>query len=393
MRTLMLLDIDCFFASVEMARHPELRGRPLCVGGRRGERGIVVCPNYEARAYGVQAAMPLRTAERMLPPGALFLPGNRTLYSEYSERVMETVESFTPDVEQVSVDEAYLDVSGCLHLWRDVEEMALALKERVAAVCGLTVSIGVASSRICAKIAAGLGKPNGLVVVPAGGEKEFLVPLPVDVVPGIGPKTRQELNARGIRTVGDLLAPAWGRETPVGRHLAAAIEGRQDPHVSSDRIEHSLSRETTFGKDTSDRDLLTSTLYYLLERCCKTLRKRQQQALTVAVKVRSADFTTLQKQTTLRLPTAQEEDLFGCVRTLLPALLPPQQLVRLVGVRVSHLVPTEGTQMALGMDTSERREALHQRLDALQEKHGYRSIHWGITHALKERNRGETRDG
>ena len=152
MRTIMLLDLDCFFASVEMALHPELRGVPLCVGGLRGERGIVACPNYEARRYGVRTAMPLRTAERLLPPEAQFVRGHHKLYGEYSERVMKILEDFTPDVEQVSVDEAYMDVTGCLHLWGgDPVRMAAAMKERIRNECGLTVSIGVAHARGCAR--------------------------------------------------------------------------------------------------------------------------------------------------------------------------------------------------------------------------------------------------
>jgi DNA polymerase IV len=385
MRTIFLLDIDCFFASVEMARQPELRGKPLCVGGRRGDRGIVACPNYEARAYGVKTAMPLRTAERMLPRNAVFLPGNHALYGEYSDRVMEMLEEFTPDVEQVSVDEAYMDVTGCLHFWRDAQQMAGAMKERIRSACGLSVSIGIASNKVCAKIAAGLKKPDGLVTVPPGGEREFLAPLPVEVVPGIGPKTRPKLNAEGIMTVGDLLASARGRETHVGQYLTAVIEGRHESILRDDRVEQSMSRDTTFGKDTADREFITATLYYLAERCCKALRKRRQQASTVTVKVRYADFTTVQKQTTHRLPTSQEEDMFRIARALLGQMLLPGRMVRLVGVKVSHLSPAagEGSQLELGVATSEKLGVLHNRLDVLQEKHGYRTIHWGITHPLE----------
>jgi DNA polymerase-4 len=136
-RTIVLLDIDCFFASVEMALHPELRGKPLCIGGHRGDRGIVACPNYEARAYGVKTAMPLRTASKLLPPDAAFLPGSHRRYGEYSERVMKLLYDFTPDIEQVSIDEAYMDVTGCLHFW---------MKERIWKECGLGVSIGIASN-------------------------------------------------------------------------------------------------------------------------------------------------------------------------------------------------------------------------------------------------------
>jgi DNA polymerase-4 len=384
MRTIFLLDIDCFFASVEMALHPELRGKPLCVGGRRGDRGIVACPNYEARAYGVRTAMPLRTAERLLPADAVFLRGNHRLYGEYSDRVMGLLEEFTPDIEQVSIDEAYMDVTGCLHLWRDAEQMALAMKERIRAACAFTVSIGIASNKLCAKIAAGLRKPDGLVVVPAGAERDFLTPLPVGAVPGIGRKTEGRLNARGIVTVSDLLASPGERETSIGHYLTAVIEGRHETIMHVDRVEQSISRDTTFGEDTADAATIAATLYALIERCCKTLRKRQQQASTVTVKVRSADFVTLQKQVSLHLPMAYEEEFFRVALPLLTSLLPADQKIRLVGIKASHLSPVEGagSQMTLGVATSEKLGVLHRQLDALQEKHGEKCIHWGIIHAV-----------
>lgn len=330
--------------------------------------------------------MPLRTAERLLPPEAVFLRGNHRLYGEYSDRVMAILESFTPDVEQVSVDEAYLDVTGCLHFWPGPEAMGAAMKERIRRECNLTVSIGIASNKLCAKIAAGLKKPDGLLMVVPGTEREFLLPLPVETIPGVGKKTQPRLNARGIRTVADLLDSRWGRESSLGRYLTEVMEGRYASHPGHDRhetIEHSISRDTTFAHDTSDRATVTAMLYYLAERCCKTLRKRKELASTVTVKVRFADFTTVQKQVTLRSPSAREEEIFGSARALLAQLLPPGRRCRLVGVKVSHLTPEEGTQMELEILTPDRRGTLHRRLDELQEKHGYGSIHWGITHSLR----------
>jgi DNA polymerase-4 len=386
MRTIMLLDLDCFFASVEMALHPELRDVPLCVGGLRGERGIVTCPNYEARKYGVRTAMPVRTAERLLPPEAQFVHGHHRLYGEYSDRVMEILESFTPDVEQVSIDEAYMDVTGCLHFWGgDPARMANAMKERIRSECGLTVSIGVARARMCAKIAAGARKPDGLVVVPPGGEEEFLAPLPVDVIPGIGPKTLDVMLARGIATVGDLLRQARAGRSHIGQHVLERMIGAGE-EVRRDRHEHSMSRDTTFNEDTNDGGRILSTLYYLAERCCKALRADDQCAGTVTVKVRFANFHTVQKQATLDAPTANEEDVFRSARRLLGLVLPPGRMVRLVGVKVSHLVPAGDAtgELEFGRRSSERLRHLHRKLDALQEKHGYQSIQWGITYALRD---------
>lgn len=396
MRTIFLVDIDCFFASVEMALHPELRGKPLCIGG--GERGIVVCPNYEARAYGVRTAMPRRMAERLLPPDAVFLPGNHRLYSEYSGRVMNILEDFTPDIEQVSVDEAYMDVTGCLHLWgHHPRRMAEAMKERIRRECGLSVSIGIASNKVCAKIAAGLKKPDGLVIVPDGQERAFLAPLPVEVVPGVGKKTLPKLHAQGIFTVADVEAHS-AAESPhpppsgtargafamswIGRYLTAVAHGQDKRVVRGDTVEKSISRDTTFGHDTNDLPFITATLYYLTERCCKTLRKRNQVASTVTVKVRFADFTTIQKQVTLHDATANEEEVFPPARQMLDTLLPRHRSVRLVGVKVLKILAAGHVQMQFETKL-EQRERLHRRLDALQTKHGYRSIHWGITHALR----------
>ncbi len=396
MRTIFLLDIDCFFASVEMVLRPELRGKPLCIGGRRGERGIVACPNYEARAYGVKTAMPLHTAEQLLPPEAVFLPGNHRLYGEYSERVMNILYDFTPDIEQVSVDEAYLDVTGCLHFWASPDKagaggrMAVAIKERIRRECGLNVSIGIASNKVCAKIAAGLKKPDGLVVVSHGQEKEFLASLPIEVVPGVGKKTLPKMHARGIFTVADVLIQKPEPHSWIGRYLTAVANGSDEQVMTYDRVEKSISRDTTFGHNTNDLTLIASTLYYLTERCCKTLRERNLCASTVTVKMRFADFTTVQKQTTLSLATANEEDVFAVVRHTLKDLLSSGCRIRLVGVKVSHLRAPD--QAVLGIVASEKLSTLHRRLDTLQAKYGYRSIQWGITYALHETFRDD-KDG
>jgi len=386
MRTLFLLDIDCFFASVEMALHPELRGKPLCVGGRRGERGIVACPNYEARAYGVKTAMPLRTAERLLPPDAVFLPGSHRVYGEYSKRVMDILYAFTPDIEQVSVDEAYMDVTGCLHFWKHpgddaaaaARRMAAAMQDRIRRECGLGVSIGIGSTRVCAKIAASLKKPNGLVLVPHGGEKEFLSPLPVEMVPGIGTKTLPRMHARGIVSIGDLLR--WQEQSPSlgGRYLASVAEGREDRVAAEERVEQSISRDHTFGRDTDDGSLIAAMLYHLVERCCKTLRQRGRSAATVTTRVRFADFTTVQKQAAIR-PAEHEEEVFRAAHLLLQQLLPAGALIRLVGVKVSGLADARGAQLELGVAPLRNYGELHRRLDALQAKYGSASVRWGRT--------------
>lgn len=333
--------------------------------------------------------MSLRAAEKLLPPDAIFMPGSHKLYGEYSERVMNILYDFTPDIEQVSVDEAYMDVTGCLHFWKhDPVIMAQAMQDRIWNDCGLSVSIGIASNKVCAKIAAGLRKPKGIVFVPHGWERDFLVPLPVERIPGIGVKTTPKLHAQGIFTVADVLNPKTVIRNPqswLAQYLTALANGRDEQIMHYDRVEKSISRDTTFWRDTNDAEFIASTLYYLTERCCKTLRERSEVAATVTTKVRFADFTTLQKQITLRLPTANEEAIFGAARKMLCVLHPRHQMIRLVGVKVSHLSDKQEAQLQLDLTKEEKHAGLHQRLDLLQERFGYTSIQWGIAYRLHER--------
>jgi DNA polymerase-4 len=283
-----------------------------------------------------------------------------------------------------------MDVTGCLNLWGGGADGAVrmmnAIKQEILRECGLSVSIGIASNKVCAKIAAGLRKPDGLVMVPAGSEREFLAPLPVEVIPGVGRKTLPRLQARGIMTVGDLLHRPGQGDSALDRYLTAVAEGRDDRVIRSHTVEKSMSRDTTFGHDTDDRTFIGSTLYYLTERCCRALRERSMAATTVTAKVRFSDFTTLQKQATLAVATDREEEVFALAQRLVDTVLPPGQMVRLVGVKVSGLVPREGAGCQLTLDTvtEERLDRLHQRIDALRKKFGYASIQRGRTVMLQK---------
>lgn len=407
MRTIFLVDIDCFFAAVETVLNPHLKGKPVCVGGLRNERGVVACPNYEARRYGIRTAMPLRTAARLLPGDAVFLRGSYKRYSEYSERVIEIFKSFTPDVEQVSLDEAFLDVTGCLHLWnRDAHTMARVIKERIRQEVGLTISIGIASNKVCAKVAADLGKPDGLVFVEPGMEKAFLAPLPIEKLPGIGPKTAAKLHQEGIQTLGQLAewpARLWRSGGPaellqrrfgtIGLHLHEMVNGHDSRPIVLDTDgvgKKSISRDSTLSEDTRDPTVLLSTLYSLTERCCKALREEGWRTRTVTVKVRFSNFSTYQKQRTLRRATANEEDLFPLVQRLFEELWVENQTVRLVGVNVSNLQP-EDNQLDLPLSKAVAYSELHRRIDSLQEKYGHRSIQRGITARLSLTQRATTK--
>ncbi len=409
--TIFLVDIDCFFAAVETVLNPHLKGKPVCVGGLRSDRGVVVCPNYEARRYGVRSAMPLRIAAKLLPDNAVFLRGNYRRYSEYSKRVMEILETFTPDVAQVSLDEAFLDVTGCLHFWNGkARRMAHAIKERILREVALTVSIGIASTRVCAKVAAELGKPDGLVLVDPGTEKAFLAPLPIERLPGIGTKTAAKLHQEGIQTLGQLAASPVERLQQclgvVGLHLHEMANGAPTKPRRSrgesgqadaesrpaffDQGEKSISRNTTLSRDTSDPEILSSTLYALTERCCKTLREEGWYARTLTVKIRFSDFSTHQKQCTLRRATANEEGFFPLVHQLLQELWTDDRKVRLVGVRVSNF-QSEEHQLDLPLSKATAYPDLHRRIDALQEKYGHESIQRGITAGLSLTRRPTTK--
>jgi DNA polymerase-4 len=313
--------------------------------------------------------------------------------------VMGILRDFTPDIAQVSVDEAYMDVTGCLHFWNhDPRRMAAAMKERITRECGLSVSIGVAANKVCAKIASGVNKPDGCVVVPPGGERAFLAPLPVEAIPGIGTKTAPKLHACGIRTVAQAIARAElydPRDNPSGEsrdtvavlcaRIASCVLPSDEPIVTGDHVEKSISRDRTFGEDTRDRSHLLATLYYLTERCCKTLREDGLTASTVTVRLRAADFTTAQKQVTLAVPSSNEEEIFAAARRLLALLHSSGGFVRLVGVKVAGLADAGGEQLTLEVLPSAKFDTLHRKLDALQTRYGYASIRWGITCGIAER--------
>jgi DNA polymerase IV len=396
-RTIFLVDLDAFFASVEEARNPALKQKPVCIGGNAHERGVVACPNYLARKHGVRTAMPLRSAAVLLKDtDAIFLRGNMKLYSEYSKKVFDILYDFTPDIQPMSLDEAYCDVTECLHLWnRDPETMARAMKERVKKELSITLSVGIASNKVCAKIACDLGKPDGLLLVPTGGEAEFLAPLPVEKLPGVGKKTHEKLLKSGIHTIGDMARTPEDRLMKlfgaVGAHLhrnACGID-RRDVHEPED--EKSISRATTFEADTHDREFIESVLFYLVERCCRTLRRRNVAALTISVFIRFSDFTHRNQQYTRQEATNIEEDVFGEVQKLLPKVLHAGKAVRLVGIGLSNFVPVKGQSDLFGGHPS-KHVTLRQTMDTIREKYGYQIITVGRTAELKKRFK-ETKDG
>ena len=268
MRAILHADLDAFYASVEVLDDPSLRGRPVIVGGARGERGVVSAASYEARRFGVHSAMPIRTAERLCPTG-VFLPGHPDRYRELSDQVMAMFRSYTPLVEPISLDEAFLDVTGSSAAFGDGEAIGRQVKARVLEEAGLVVSVGVASNKLCAKVASDLRKPDALVVVPPGGEAAFLAPLPVSRLWGVGPKAQQALRDFGVQRIGDLAAiPEATLQRRFGQHggeLARRARGIDPSKVVPSQAPKSIGHEHTFERDVVDAPKLEATLLDLAE--------------------------------------------------------------------------------------------------------------------------------
>src|SRR5439155_16361007 len=286
-RTILHCDLDAFYASVEQRDHPEYRGKPVIVGGSPGERGVVMAASYEARTFGVRSAMPLRTAALLCPDG-IYVPGDLDRYADASDQVMALFAERTPLVEPISLDEAFLDVTASEQLFGGGEAIARELKRDVRERCGLVISIGVASNKLCAKIGSDLRKPDGLVVVPAGGEAAFLAPLPIGRLWGVGEKTRQALADYGVATIGDvagvpvdLLARRFGKFGPILHERARGIDPTP---IGIEADAKSMSHEHTFSIDTADREEIERTLLSLSEGVAGRLRDGGVRAGGVSLK-------------------------------------------------------------------------------------------------------------
>jgi DNA polymerase-4 len=355
------VDMDAFFASVEQRRRPELRGRPVVVGGL-GPRGVVSSASYPARESGVRSAMPTAQA-RARCPQAVCLPPDFAAYTAASRAVMEIFRDTTPLVEPLSLDEAFLDVSGAGRLLGRPAGVAGQIRRRVASELGLTCSVGVAPSKFVAKLGSAAAKPDGLLVVPAGLVQEFLHPLPVEALWGVGQHSAEALRRLGLRTVGELArAPVGLVRAAVGAAAAAqlhALAAGQDPRrVDPELVEKSISAETTYDTDVADPDPVRRTLLALAGRVAVRLRSGGLAGRTVAIKIRLADFRTVHRSRTLPSPTDVAREIFSTAWSLFRALAPGDR-IRLVGVRVEGLIPAGGAahQPALGEPEHGWREA------------------------------------
>jgi DNA polymerase-4 len=378
------VDLDAFYASVEQLDNPALRGRPVIVGGLGG-RGVVAAASYEAREFGVRSAMPMGRARRACPSAAFVSP-RFDRYSEKSREVMAIFESVTPLVEQLSIDEAFLDVSGARRLLGTSVEIARDLRSRCRREAGLVVSVGVASTKFLAKLASDLSKPDGLLAVEPGTEREFLSPLPVSRLWGVGPATLKRLDRMAVHTIGEVAAlPESTLTAALGSSLGQrlyALARNDDPRpVVPEREAKSIGAEETFAVDLRDRDACDRELVRLVDRVTTRLRHAGLQARTATLKIRYANFETLTRARTVPAATDVSTVFLATARELLDAL-DCSRGVRLLGVSLSALAPVSDSQGVLDLDDTasqadasvERRAAVERAVDAVRDRFGSRSV-------------------
>jgi DNA polymerase-4 len=368
-------DLDAFYASVEVLDDPNLRGKPVIVGGDPNARGVVSAASYEARAYGVHSAMPLRTAARLCPHG-VFLPGRFDRYRELSGKVMRIFASYTPMVEPISLDEAFMDVTASRAAFGDGETIARTLKRRVLDEVGLVVSVGVATNKLCAKVASDLRKPDALVVVPPGEEAAFLAPLPVSRLWGVGPQSRQALADYGVTTIGQLAAMSEGtlrrRFGTHGAELRLRALGVDPARVVAGQAPKSVGHELTFDHDVTDPARLEATLLDLAESVASRLRHHHMAAGGVQLKLRFEGFDTITRQAPLSHQVRDSEPIYEMGVVLLrKALAASDRAVRLIGLTAIGL--SEVQQLTL-FDAPERTDRIAQSIDAVRERFGEKAI-------------------
>jgi DNA polymerase IV len=382
-RSIIHLDMDAFYASVEQLDHPPFRGKPVVVGadpkGGVG-RGVVAACSYEARKFGIRSALPISRAYRLCPQ-AVFVRPRIARYGEMSERIFAILREYTDLVEPLSIDEAFLDLTGSRRLFGPAEQIGRTLKARIRSELGLVASVGLAPNKFLAKVGSDLGKPDGFVVVAPGGEEAFLAPLPIARLWGVGPKTEARLQQLGFRTIGQIagarpetLEAVFGQG---GRDLWALANGLDDRPVEPEQEAKSIGAEHTFAEDTADRALLRQTLLGLADRVGRRLRQEGLVAGGVTLKYRDAQFRTLTRAASLPQPTDMEDDLFREAWRLLRELAAGGDLVRLLGVTATRLAPTDapvGGQLGLFPPGPSPRQALARTVDAIRDRFGSAAI-------------------
>jgi len=374
------VDMDAFFVSVELLERPELRGKPVVVGGQPDQRGVVSAASYEARKYGIHSAMPLRTAGRLCPH-AVFLDGHHEKYGEWSDRVAAILAQFSPIVEMVSIDEAYLDLYGTERLHGPPLAAADKLLRTITQTTALPCSAGLATTRLVAKVASDQAKPRGLVWVAPGREERFLGPLPVRKIPGIGEVTERALRALGIETVEQIAAvPQEKLETIFGQWgtaLYRKARGGDSYEFVIDAQPKSISHNHTFGEDTEDSNALATMLSHLSQKACKRLREAGLATRTLTLTIRYAGFETHTRSKTLGEPTRLDADIFAVFQELFRVHQDPRRKIRLLGVSLSGL--TRGNEQfdLLEAERRARLEKLTSAADRLRDRFGFGKVQFG----------------
>ena len=370
-RIILHIDMDAFFASVEQRDHEEYRGKPVIIGGL-GPRGVVSTASYEARKFGVHSAMPMVTARRRCPD-AIFLPGDHAKYSAVSRQIFSVLARFSPVIEQLSIDEGFLDLTGMERLMDSPRAYGEAIKRAVCEETGLTASVGVAPNKFLAKLASDMEKPDGLVVIRPEDAERVLAPLPVSRIFGVGKKTEARLSALGFKTIGQLAAADRSRlARALGDRMAAQLialaHGLDDRPVEPTRAAQSIGREETFDEDIHSREEAERVLLSLSEEVGWRLRREGLAARTVTLKLRFAPFDTYTRQQTFPDPVSYDEDIFAAARALFRAFpSPPGAGIRLLGVSAGNL-STEG-ELSL-FDDHEKKEKLYGAIDQLKSRFG-----------------------
>ena len=374
------VDMDAFFVSVELLERPELRGRPVVVGGRPDQRGVVSAASYEARKYGIHSAMPLRTAGRLCPH-AVFLDGHHEKYSEWSDRVASILAKYSPIVEMLSIDEAYLDLAGTEGLHGQPFAAADKLLRSVTQSTGLPCSGGLATTRLVAKVASDQAKPRGLLWVPPGMEARFLAPLPIRKIPGIGEVTERALRALGIETVGQLAAHPQEKLEKIfgqwGTALYRKARGGDAYEFLIDAEPKSISHNHTFGEDTTDVEQMESLLSLLSQKACKRLRKAGLFARTLTLTIRYAGFETYTRSKTVPEPVNLDADIYAIFLNLFRTHLDRKRKVRLLGTALSGLCHGSDQLDLLEADRREKLDKLTKAADRLRDKFGFGSVQFG----------------
>ncbi len=376
------VDMDAFFVSVEELFEPLLKGKPVVVGGRRDQRGVVAAASYAARKFGVHSAMPLRTAARLCPH-AIFVDGHPQRYREYSKKVFAVLNRFSPQVEMASIDEAYLDLTGTERLHGAPLRVAHALHQAIGAETNLKCSLGIASSRLVAKVSSDQAKPNGVLYILPGQEAPFLAPLDVRKIPGVGKKTEASLHQLGIHRVGDLaaldesfLASRFGRWglALAGKARGVDVGGWFDAPVGADEDPKSISHEHTFTDDTADRPRLETALLKLSEMVAKRLREHGLYARTIQLKLRDEDFSTITRARSLDHATQLDAEVASAVIVLFRQAWDGKTPIRLLGVYAGSLQHVEGQMNLLEEPRTARLRQAFRSVDHIRNRFGEASI-------------------